>query len=537
MKKIVIAVVLFFIITKTIAQQSYIPLVKDFNARYEPYLDKVGSDMHTSVKPYLSNEVRANSPYDSLNTHFLKDKKFNKTWGGRKLFQEHLAEVKKEDFSLFADVVFDFSYSKDSKTKESSYTNTRGLWAGGTIGQRFSFSTYFFENQCEYPSYVDSLIKFDGGIVPGQGRAKNLYGSKDFAYASANISYSLKKYFTFQLGTDKNFIGEGYRSLLLSDYAFYYPYFKIEANIWKIKYMCLWTSYQDLLIAPPPNYNPDDFSYRKKYATYHYLDFNIGKNNRASIGIMEAVVWRSDSVRAQSIDFNYVNPVILLRPVEWSLSSPDNVLMGFNAKFKINSHNLLYGQLLLDEFNLNALQANNGDYRNKFGIQFGYKAYDLFGIKNLRAQAEFNYVKPYTYSHRSSLSNYGHYNEPLAHPQGANFYESVNFINYHYKQWYFQLEVMYVKTGLDTAGINYGKNIFKSYEQPAGYTGNYMAQGLETSITYIDLKLAYLINPAYNLKLEAGITNRKSENKHNTLENNFIYFGLKTAICNHYYDF
>lgn len=527
---------LFFVANVTVAQISYIPLNRDIMARYEPFLDSVGRTMHTSLKPYLSNEVAANSPYDSLNMHVLKSTKFNRSLVGRKLFQEHLLEVKKDDFHLYADFIFNFSYGNEYSASSSFYTNSRGIYAGGTIGRGLSFSTYFMENQQSFPDYVDNYIAFTG-VIPGQGRAKNLYGAKDFAYASAEVTYSLKKYFTFQLGTGKNFIGEGYRSLLLSDMAFYYPYFKLEMNIWKIKYMCMWTAYQDLLIKPPPNMDPDDFSFRKKYATYHYLDFNIGKNNRASIGIMEAVVWRSDSVRGTGIDFNYLNPIIFLRPVEFSLSSPDNVLLGVNAKFKINSRNVLYGQLLLDEFNLDELQANNGSYANKFGFQVGFKSYHVFGIKNLRVQTEFNYVKPYTYSHRSSITNYGHNNEPLAHVQGANFYESVNFMNYHYKQWFFQAEFMLVVTGLDTAGINYGKNIFRSYTQPAQFLGNYMAQGLKTNITYLDFKIGYLLNPAYNLRIEAGITNRNATNDFGTTQNNFIYFGIKTDINNHYYDF
>ncbi len=529
-------VILFFVANAAVAQVSYIPLNRDIMARYEPFLDSVGSTMHTSLKPFLSNEVAANSPYDSLNTHFLKNTKFNRSLVGRKLFQEHLLEVKKDDFHLYADFIFNFSYGNEYSAPKTFFTNSRGVYAGGTIGRGLSFSTYFMENQETFPVYMDNYIAFTG-VIPGRGLAKNLYGAKDFAYASAEVSYALKKYFTFQLGTDKNFIGEGYRSLLLSDVAFYYPYFKIELNIWKIKYMCMWTAYQDLLIKPPPNMNPDDFSFRKKYSTYHYLDFNIGKNNRASIGIMEAVIWRSDSVRGTGIDFNYLNPIIFLRPVEASLSSPDNVVLGLNAKFKINSRNILYSQLLLDEFNLGALQANNGDYRNKFGVQLGFKSYNVFGIKNLRVQTEFNYVKPYTYSHRSSITSYGHYNEPLAHIQGANFYESVNFLNYHYKQWFFQTEYMIVVTGLDTAGINYGKNIFKSYSQPAQYVGNYMAQGLKTTITYLDFKIGYLVNPTYNLRIEAGITNRNAQNDWGTTKNNFIYFGIKTAISNLYSDF
>ncbi len=237
-----ITFLLILLCSKIFAQQFYIPLVKDFNARYEPYLDSVGADMHTSVKPYLANELRANAPFDSLNTRVLADKKFNKTWGGRKIFSEHLLEVKRNDFELSVDPGFDLSIGNDLISKKTFYTNSRGAWLRGTVGERFSFSSYFFDNQAKYPSYIDSII-FKTGVVPGLARPKIFKGSKDFSFASAHIAYSLKKYFTFQLGTDKNFIGDGYRSLLLSDYAAYYPYFKIETNIWKIKYMCLWTAF------------------------------------------------------------------------------------------------------------------------------------------------------------------------------------------------------------------------------------------------------------------------------------------------------
>ena len=528
---------LFFTAGVAVAQVSYLPLNREIMARYEPFLDSVGSTMHTSLKPYLSNEVAANAPYDSLNLHVLKNTKFNRSLAGRKLFQEHLLEVKKNDFHLYADFIFNFSFGNEYSASKKFYANSRGIYAGGTIGRGLSFSTYFMETQQKFPDYVASYIAF-AGVIPGQGTAKEFKGGgKDFAYSAAEVTYALKKYFTFQLGTGKHFIGDGYRSLLLSDIAFNYPYFKVEMNIWKIKYTCMWTAYQDLLVKPPPNMNPDDFSYRKKYSTYHYLDFNIGKKNRASIGIVEAVVWRSDSVRGTGIDFNYLNPIIFMRPVENSLSSPDNVLLGLNSKFKINSRNVLYGQVLFDEFNLKELKAREGSYANKFGFQVGIKSYHVFGIKNLRVQTEFNYVKPYTYSHRSSLTSYGHYNEPLAHVQGANFYESVNFLNYHYKQWFFQAELMLVVTGLDTAGINYGKNIFKSYTQPAQFTGNYMAQGLKTNITYLDFKIGYLLNPVYNLRIEAGITNRNATNNFGKTQNNFIYFGIKTDINNRYYDF
>ncbi|MBL7927548.1 MAG: hypothetical protein JNK61_11645 [Bacteroidia bacterium] len=524
------------ILGKVYAQHEYILLSKDIIQRYEPYTDAVGSAVHTSFKPLYSADIVTVAPYDSLNTKSIKSTKFNQSWWGRKLHNEHLLQYKKDDVYLYADFLFNFSLTNEFQNNETYVTNSRGVMAGGTLGKGFSFNSYFFENQIAYPTYIDSSIKVNG-VIPGQGRGKNFNSSKDFAFAAAHVAYATKKYFKFQLGTDKNFIGEGYRSLLLSDYAFYYPYFKIETQVWKMKYTCMWTAYQDLRIGPPHGMDPDDFNFRKKYATYHYLDFNIGKSNRASIGIMEAVIWRSDSIRGRGIDFNYLNPIIFLRPVEFSMSSADNVLLGLNTKFKINSKNILYGQLSLDEFNLTALKNKDGDYRNKFGFQLGYKSYHVFGIKNLRFQTEFNYVKPYTFQHRSSLTNYGHYNEALAHVQGANFYESVTFINYQFKNWFFQLQGMYVATGLDTAGINFGKNIFDTYTQPAQFTGNKMLQGLQSTITYFDFKIAYLINPKYNLRFECGATSRTLDNDLFTQKSTFVYAGIRTTISNQYFDF
>ncbi|QEC50901.1 hypothetical protein [Anseongella ginsenosidimutans] len=54
---------------------------------------------------------------------------------------------------------------------------------------------------------------------------------------------------------------------------------------------------------------------------------------------------------------------------------------------------------------------------NKYGIQLGFKTFDLFRVKDLNWLLEFNTVRPYTYSQRDPLINYAHYNQPLGHPR------------------------------------------------------------------------------------------------------------------------
>ena len=47
------------------------------------------------------------------------------------------------------------------------------------------------------------------------------------------------KYLDFQFGYDKNFIGNGYRSLFLSDFGNSYLFLKINTRIWKFNYLNL----------------------------------------------------------------------------------------------------------------------------------------------------------------------------------------------------------------------------------------------------------------------------------------------------------
>lgn len=517
------------------AQEAYIPLSRVSEQRYELQLQSRSSDFHTSIRPYLSSDIARIADFDSLSKAHVRDSKFNRTLIGRKLRKEHLFRAKGEDYVLYADPVFEFKGGRDLENDRTVFTNSRGAWISGSVGERFSFSTSFLESQAQFPLYVDSMIR-RSRVVPGGARPKRLYTNFDYNIATGTISYSLKKHFNVQFGIDKNFIGDGYRSMLLSDNAFNYPFLRLTTNIWKIKYTNLYTVLQDL----DTNRASRDVAFKKKYASFHYLDLDIGR--RFNFGFFEGIVFGGDSTRSSGFDINYLNPVIFFRPVEFSLGSSDNALMGFTAKFKINSHNLLYGQLLLDEFYLNQVKAGKGWWGNKQAFQIGFKSFNLFTIKRLNLQGEFNYARPYTYQHRSSLTNYAHYNQPLAHPLGANFYEALGILDYSIRNFYLTAKFIYAEVGYDprdSAGqfINMGHNIFLNYETHPNENGNWVGQGIKTKQLYAEIELAYLVNPSTNLRIEAGVTNRQTSNingKSNTL---LVYFGLRTSLSNRYYDF
>ena len=524
---LLIACVLFS--SNNYAQIGFAPLSNVDQYTYEKGLYSTSSEAHTSFKPYLLKDLKTIPFYDSLQNPVMPNKPFYKTLVGRKIFKEHLLEVREDDYHLYFDALMDLSGGSDSYTDNNFKNNTRGAGIGGSVGKRFSFNATFYENQSTFPYYIDSTIKLTR-VVPGTGRVKGT-GPYDFAWATGSLTYELNKHFTFQFGNDKNFIGDGYRSLLLSDNAFNYPHVKIITDIWKIRYVNIFAEMQDITRKDLQDNEP----FIRKYASMHYLDLNIGK--RASIGVFESVVWHSDSTGSRGFDIGYMNPFIFFRPVEFSIGSPDNVLMGFNLKYKITNKTTAYAQLLLDEFLIKEVRAGKGWWGNKQGWQLGVKSFDLFGVKNLYAQLEYNAVRPFTYQHRDALGNYGHYGQSLAHPMGANFYEVVGIGNYRYKRWSFEGKLNYYVAGLDSGGYNFGQNVFLPYVTRANEYGNEIGQGEKHTISILTMGIYYEFNPITRLSGFIEATNRNDKSDKQTISEMIIQAGIKTRLFNRYYDF
>ena len=283
-----------------------------------------------------------------------------------------------------------------------------------------------------------------------------------------------------------------------------------------------------------------DGLYDRKYISAQYLSWNATK--WFNLSLFEMVEWRALPTR--DFDFNYLNPVIFLRPVEYQNGSEDKVIIGATSKIKILDKLSLYGQLIIDDLKISEFKNKTYWWGNKYGIQAGLKAFDVFTLKGLSFQAEYNTVRPYTYSHSDSINTYSNLNQPLAHPLGANFNEGIAFIRYNYKRHFIQLRGSQAVFGLDTANINHGQNIFYSYntnkveiEGEDGLYGHRTLQGLKTTLTILEAKYGYLINPSTNLMLEIGITDRVYLNDRMENKTRMIFLGLKTNISNYYYDF
>ncbi|NIJ56038.1 capsule assembly Wzi family protein [Dyadobacter arcticus] len=436
--------------------------------------------------------------------------------GIRRRFWEHPADlysIHNKDFDLHFNFVTTNFIGKDNSNDTARFDNLwstgRGVEIRGMINNKFGFYTYVADNQGRFPRYV---TKFRHEFsFPGEGLAKYSLRNRsvDFLTARGYITFRPLKSVNVKFGHDYNVFGSGYRSLILSDNSSPYLFLRIDTQLGRFRYTNLWTS---MINAGKDSFA--EFLRRKKFAAIHHLSVNITDN--INFGIFEAEVFNRDSVGG-GYDLNYLNPIIFYRYVESYIGSQDNALLGFDFRWLLGKQASIYGQFVLDEFLTKFLFNGSGSWTNKYSLQLGGKYVDAFGVPNLDLQAEYNMVRPYTYSHKDGGRNYMHYGQSLAHPLGANFREYLAIIRYKLNS---RLSVygtvMKANQGKDPNPLtrpymNFGGDISKSYDERSvnrdGDLNQKIGQGIKASTLFTDLRLSYSL--AHNLFLDGRYQIRK----------------------------
>lgn len=521
-----------------------IPFTHQNYAVFDALLNQVGSNNHTATKPYSYADVAKYYDFEAVNELLKKDKT---GWWGRKLWNENLVAIQGEKYWFTLDPVFDLRLGKDFDSELSNtFVNTRGLKVDGGLGEQVTFSASIYESQGRFADYYNAYaesIKPSGGnpaIIPGIGIAKEFKeDAYDFPLAEANIKYKPSEIFDFNLGYGRNFIGDGYRSLLQGDGTTPYPYFKINTTFWKIKYTNTYMWLKDV--------RPDvtvDGTYATKYMASHYLSYNVSK--RINVGLFENVVWARTENRG--FDASFANPIIFYRAVEFNSSSKSgNAVLGATAKYKFNNQINFYGQFLIDEFAISDVKAREKSWRNKSGYQIGVKYYDAFKVKNLQLQLEYNRIRPYVYSHSDAITSYTQTNLSMGHQWGGNSHEVVAIARYFKGRFFAEAKLNYGQKGYDfnttEDSYNYGGDMFLNYEENRPYdTGVTVAQGNKTNIFMANVQVGYLVNPMSNLKVFGNFMYRNFDptaETASTIKNSTSWFsiGIRSDLFNWYFDY
>ena len=523
-----ISYIVFAVMLLSVVSANAQPFIMQHNKFFAQDADRQAAHLdntyNATVKPFVNGLNYNKEKLDSLYNHQYHTKSFQQIFW-RKLKHESLLLVDSPNFKIMLDPLFYFELGKDlKKTNETYYTNTRGVLIRGSIGQTFAFESTFLENQAEFPDYVSAFVS-TWGVAPGQGRVKSFKKSgADYAGATGVMVYKPNKMLNFMAGSGKLFLGDGYRSLWLSDNAFSYPFFKANLNFQKLSYTAAWASMQ-IIQNGKFVFNPlSEPIFKKKVYTFQYVSYRPIK--RVDIGLFQAVMWKAQQTGNTKFDYNILNPLVFAHSAQYGLDSANNVMLGANINVKITHSINAYAQVMADNLK-----------NNQIGWQGGIKYFDVAAIKNLYLQLEYNKVNAYSYSFPNAYQSFSHYNQSLAHPVGANFSEMVALTNYRFKDFYAALKFNYISTGLDSFPKYYAGNQVITDYQPANVQSNTFLNKGKTQI--IDFKLGYIINRGSNLNIAVGAMLRdfNSNLKYGKLKTDYFYISIGTAITNKYYDF
>lgn len=529
--------VLFFLVFQVCAgygQSTNAPLNEDYYHwidRYEIKSGRVVPQVFTSVKPYKRKAIAAfvdsvqlrdnvfSSSVDLYNYQYLRND--NWEWSrsedneSKKPVLKHLYKKKSDflftdlpEFDIHVNPVLYTSFGHDGQAGESLYLNSRGVEIRGMVDRKIGFYTFLTDNQARLPLYVRDGIA-QNPVVPHEGFWKDFKDNGvDYFQARAYIDFDISKHIYMQFGNDKTFIGNGYRSLIFSDYAPPTLFLRTNVKVWKLNYLFQLNRVAADAPGSIGGSGAGKRRYPEKFMAFHHASINIGK--RFNLGFFESVVFSpKDSLNNNTFDLSYLNPVIFYRAIEQQFGSSDNVILGMDFKWMVAKRLSAYGQVVFDEFLLDRLKEGNGWWANKFALQGGLKYIDVLGVNNLDAQLEVNVVRPYTYSHNTQYGSYTNYRQPFAHPLGANFKELIGIVRYQpIPKLNVIAKAIYSEIGRDTTGVNWGSDLLKSNATREQEFGNTIGQGLLTKVTYLDLTASYMLK--HNLFIDMKLIRRDS---------------------------
>ncbi len=439
----------------------------------------------------------------------------------------NLLQSDKRDFFIAANPVLSFqaAFAPEEERRFLLHT-TQGAEVRGRIMDKVGFYASLTHNYEEPPAFTRDYIN-EWEAIPGAGKYHRSGNGYTYFQPTFNVDIPLvANHINLTLGYDKHFIGDGYRSLFLSDFAANAAFVRIRTRIWKLNYQNLYLKLEPQWFAGEPR------GIGQKYATIHHLSMNV--SHWLNVGVYESVTFSRDG----HFEFGYMNPIIFYRAIERSMGSPDKVSIGLNAKALLAKRFNLYTQILINEFSSKRLFDGSGYWANKWGIQLGAKYFDAFSLSNLDIMAEMNIVRPYTYQHTFrtegiSLANFSHYNQPLAHPLGAGFAEFIGRVRYQpLPRLTLDGKVIYYMQGRDTAGTNFGSNIFRSYSTRYRSEGVGLIHGPESKCLLAGLQISYECWPRLFLDVGADYRNKQTAAAILPEENSlYIYTGVRLNIA------
>ncbi len=442
------------------------------------------------------------------------------------LLKKHLFEIKGKNYALNISPIADAALGEDrnDKTETRLFQNTRGIYVEGDLTSKVSFSTSVFENQARFSSYESNFYKSVGefypnqsngtysqqnAVIPSMARTKPFKTDGfDYALATGNVCFRPLKSVILSAGNTSHFIGDGYRSLLLSDNSVPAPFFKgIFKFSEKLEFAYLRMRLFNL-VRRPLSSSVESY-YETKAFSVNYFTYKPTK--QLSLSLFEGIIWsRGDSIVSRRVHPLFYSPFPGTALAALS-ENEMNYLLGLNTSYIIKNKYRAYGQLAYA----------NGKF-NKPAVQLGARLYGLLGQRDLMLQVEYNNIPTGFYENGDARLTYSHYNLPLATIRGSGFEEYVIRLNYEFKRFYVNERAVFYQL----------KNYTPGNWLPVSPTET----ALSGNIRLNQLEFGYRLNRKMNLCLFGSWQVRMGQSTKDQ-ETSLLFIGFRTAIVNRYNDF
>lgn len=545
------------------AQSTDIPLNRDYHHLIDRFEIKYGGQfpgLFSTMKPIKRQHVsemvdvllQDTTRWDARDLFLLRylaednwEYSKNSSWNRKEQFWDFVAFRQKKDLQRTGDRWFKYHLNpvlmanlgtEPSAGANLRFMSTTGFELRSSLFDKVAFYGYFGQNFSLFPEYVqDRITEF--GAIPMEGYWDSL-GTHGQVYATPRFQLSapVAKFVDVQMGFDRLFIGNGHRSMILSDFANNYFYVRANAKLGHFNY----TMIQSVMRADVNGLRGESIAgsrYPRKYQAFHRLGIDIGK--KLNIGVFETVVYGRERDNGRNpIELGYMVPAIFFRATEQQVGSADNALLGLDFSWYALPGISTYGQVMLDEFVLDELTSGEGWWANKWGVQAGLKFIDLLGVSHLDLQLEGNISRPFNYTHQNNFNSYTHFLQPLAHPFGANFREALAVVRYRPID---RLELVgrgiFTQFGSGSDGLNWGQDITEPYTTRVQDYGNTIGQGVKTNVLYTDITASYMVKHNVFFDFRAVFRDYSSAQSFDSNVTLFTHLGLRVNMPHRDHDF
>lgn len=346
-----------------------------------------------------SFQVTEQQPNDSL------------SWFKRKFFLEHFVTFRDSALFLYIDPMLDVQVGKGNFTEDNVTQNGRGIRAGVVIQDKLEAETWLMENQSSAMPYWLAHHQQNQTAVYGYGRSKinKDTSTYDFAWAMARLAVQITPWWTTEIGYGRQHIGNGYRSLLLSNQSIPYPYIK---NTWLFK---KWTYTHQLsawntLVRSGATANTEApfLMQKNKIETLTYLF-----SDRFSASYIAGAIWHDNKTYASIEQVGFHAP---LPGVTAFYGDSLFQLHGLQANYQAKQW-MVYGQVLFGQKKV----------LNHVAYQLGVLTKIIKEKYAIYLRAEYNFVPSYLYDFQGNSWSHQTYYTGYVGRDGREFLLRAQF--------------------------------------------------------------------------------------------------------------